>query len=96
MTRHPSTKAKQRQWLDNCIAQLEALTLDLRTLRAELHNRRPVTRGQVTAASVTAEKRRLVLRLHKQHPEWNYEQLARASRLDNIGRISGILAGIRT
>jgi hypothetical protein len=68
----------------------------LLTTAHDMHNRPPVARGQVTAVPVTPFMVMLVRQLHQAHPEWNYEQIARATGLDNIGRISEILAGVRT
>lgn len=65
------------------------------TVARDMHNRAAVARGQITARSVTPAVTALVWQLHILHPEWNYEQIAQVTRLDNIGRISEIIAGKR-
>jgi hypothetical protein len=99
----PSTKPKQRWFVDQLIVYLQyspapnigKVIQALQALRSELRNRPPIARGQVTAAPVNSFMKAWVLNLHQANPYWNYEQIAQMTGLDNIGRISEILAGKR-
>jgi hypothetical protein len=97
----PSTKAKQRTYVDGLIKECltrqrwNVMYYALVTLRENLHNRKPVHRGACTSVSIDDVIRDKVLALHAAHPDWNYEQIAHAVGI-NIGRVSEILAGKRT
>jgi len=105
----PSTKAKQRLWVEGVLARLDAVREDLLILYArldavredllilyrELHNRRPVTRAPRAASTLTPAKRAAVRKTHSAHPHLTQQQIANRHDL-NIGRVSETLAGKRT
>jgi len=91
----PSTKAKQRLWVEGVLARLDAVREDLLILYRELHNRRPVTRAPRAASTLTPAKRAAVRKTHSAHPHLTQQQIANRHDL-NIGRVSETLAGKRT
>jgi hypothetical protein len=97
----PTTKPKQREYLDALIHVLEMgllsraeVLVHLRVLRRNMRNRPPVKRGKPVAQSVTPRVRRQVERMFRANPLITNQTIADALNL-NGGRVSEILAGKR-
>lgn len=97
----PTTKAKQRVWVDWMIAEAgtpaprhDVILAMLVTLRGQLRNRAPQTRGEISAAPLTDEVIAEIWRLHTAYPTMTQQDIANRTGT-NIGRVSGVLAGIR-
>lgn len=93
----PTTKAKQRGFLDTLIANANSMTRtsivrQLRVLRKQLHNR-TAKRGRTTAPP-TRSQRRNVLVLASVRPDMSMQEIAQKLRI-SIGRVSEILRGKR-
>ena len=97
----PTTKSKQRAYLDGMIGLIAAgrlskteILLGLRTLRRQMRNRPPVKRASPVAQKVTPVVRGAVLSLHRRYPDMTNQNIANRLNL-NGGRVSEILAGKR-
>jgi hypothetical protein len=95
----PTTKRKQREFLDELIGDMEAVRVDwlavlrrLRLLRSELHNR-PQHRGR-RSAPPTDMVRHVIQHLHET-TEMSQQEIAIALDVSN-GRVSEILRGKRS
>ena len=96
----PTTKPKQRQFLDTLIDQINhGLTRAdilkfLRVLKRELRNRPAIKRAPAGADPITPTKRQAVRNLHRRYPRMRNRDIGYALNIDS-GRVSEILAGKR-
>jgi len=95
MPPYPSTKAKRRLWVDDLLLRLEALAADLRTLRAELHNRVPEARAKATSRRYDETLVARINSIHEAFPDLPQHEIAKLVDT-NQGRINNALRGIRT
>ena len=107
----PSTKEKQRVWLERIIRILdyEAMHIAAAGLlrpgfdeaRADIRLlyeqlfNRKGPRGRSVSDPITPAKIREVFRARDEHPNWSQQEIAYATNV-NIGRVSEILHGKRT
>lgn len=110
---YPSTKPKQREWLDAVNFQLEDQILcleetydepmwglrdvldKLRVMRAELHNRSPLTRGRIMSQPMTPTVRQGIQNDHAMDPSMPQHEIAKRNGV-NQGRVNNELRGVRT
>ena len=88
----PTTKAKQRIYLDELLVDTRSILRRLRKLRAQMHNRRPLNgrRSSVSTRSVSAQ-----IRAYKKlHPRKSMQEISRRFRV-SIGRVSELIRGKR-
>jgi len=86
----PSTKAKQREYLDELIHIAEGLLAALKVLRSELHNRPPMPKRP-------AQKRRVApATLRRDHSNGHSMQAISQHYGISIGRVSEAVHGKRT
>jgi len=96
----PTTKQKQRAFIDTLIDQINHglsrsdILKALRLLKSELRNRRPVKMGAVVAQTVTPRVRQQVIRMFHRDRRITNQTIADKMNL-NTGRVSEILAGKR-
>ena len=95
----PTTKAKQRLFLDELIDDLRAkrishlaLVRRLKKLRAQLHNRSS-RRGRRSSPE-TYLVRSAIVRCHRRHGDWSMQEIAQHLNC-SIGRVSEVLRGKR-
>lgn len=95
----PTTKAKQRDFLDTLIDAVvrrqithAELLRNLRALRGQLHNRKAL-RGRQTAPP-TRPMRARIQRLHALYPHYSMQEIAQHLKI-SIGRVSEVLRGKR-
>lgn len=96
----PTTKPKQRQFIDTLIDQINHglsrsdILKYLRVLRSQMRNRKPVKKGAPVAQTVTPAIRRQVVAMWRRNPRITNQRIADRLNL-NGGRVSEILAGKR-
>lgn len=110
MSAVPTTKAKQRRYMDELI-QLQRFGLaataatgqryfeqvldGLMVLRQQMANRTKGGRGRIVSDPVTPAKIEEVHRLRREHPDFSQQEIAYRTNV-NIGRVSEILNGKRS
>jgi hypothetical protein len=97
----PTTKRKQRDFIDALIFGIRhgpmtyaQIVRQLHVLRAALHNRPPVKKGERIAQSVTPTVRRKIVAMYRRNRRVNNQTIAERLNL-NPGRVSEVLAGKR-
>lgn len=81
--------------LDEFRRELSSLIEGMEELRREMRNRPPVTHGRNVSERITPEKVAEIRRLHLDNPTMPQHEIARRANV-NQGRVSEVLAGIRT
>ena len=97
----PTTKAKQRVWLDDIILRLgdilrpdHPILRDLRLLRAELHNHGPEERAKATSRPYTPDLVDRIRAMRRAFPDMPQHEIAKVVDT-NQGRVNNALRGVR-
>ena len=87
-------KSEMRDEVDTLLKIAIMLVDRLTVLREELHNRKPVTRGDPVSLPMTDERRTMIQRLHSAYPTMSQHEIAKIVGT-NQGRVSEVLHGVR-